>query len=131
MKIPANSLIKELHKTQPYTLLVVLALVWYASWSYLNHALLADLDNLRTEMSHEIQLISDRSVGNAEMLSNIWGITLAAEIRAQQMVLCNMTKREDRKTLRRSLDLLQEEHFRATGRYYHLEPECRLAASKS
>ncbi len=128
MRIPADNLIKELHKTQPYTLIVVLALVWYTSWSYLNHALFIDLENLRAEMSHDIQLVSERSVGNAEMLSNIWGITLAAEIRAQQRVLCNVDKREDRKTLRRSLDLLQEEHFRATGRYYRLDSACEMAA---
>ena len=131
MKIPTDSLINELHKTQPYTLIVVLALVWYASWSYLNHALFTDLDNLRIEMTHEIQLVSDRSIGNAEVLANIWGITLAAEIRAQQAVLCNATNGADRKTLRRSLDQLQEEHFRVTGRYYRLDSACGLASLKT
>ncbi len=130
MKIPTHALISELHRTQPYTLIVVMALVWYASWSYLNHAMLADLTTLRTEMAHEIQMVSDRSIGNAELLDKIWGITLAAEIRAQQAVLCNVTKGVDRKTLRRSLDLLQEEHFRVTGRYYRLEPTCGLVSSK-
>ncbi len=131
MKIPTDNLVNELHKTQPYTLIVVLALVWYASWSYLNHALFTDLDNLRIEMSHEIQLVSERSVGNAEMLDNIWGMTLAAEIRAQQMVICNITNPEDKKTLRRSLDLLQEEHFKVMGRYYRLDSECGMASLKS
>ncbi len=131
IKLPHSHLINELHRKQPYTLIAVLALIWYASWSYLNHALSTDLENLRTELSLEIELISDRATGNAQILSNIWGVTLAGELRAQQAVLCTVKKESAKRTLRRSLEQLQKQHFEATGHYYRLDESCKMSSSNS
>lgn len=97
-------------KTMPYTMLVMIALLGYAGYSYLNHASAGD-----------IQKIAEKVDKNTESINQVLILQLSESLRNLQRQRCATDDRDARRTLSRTIDDLQSNYRRLTGERFPLQ----------
>lgn len=119
MKIPTEKLVSELHKTQPYTLLVVLALIGFAVWSYMAHA---DTKEKAQNVDTRLAAVESQVNNNGQAINNVLALSIAAEIRTQHELFCQAKQASARRAIQRTIDSLQNDYSAIKGRYLPIIP---------
>ncbi len=107
----SNKIVGELHKTAPYTMLAVIGLLAFAIWSYTAHALTSDVESRIGKLEQKVD-------SNGSKIDSVLALSLAAEIRNQNRIVCTTTDRLTREALQKTLDGLQDDYMNIKAQYY-------------